>query len=222
MEQPTGDTARNMPPAPIRVLICDDHPIVRDGLRLLLDGVDDIDVVETASDGEEGVRAAARLRPDVVLMDLAMPTVDGVAATRRITAELSDTHVVVLTSFAGHARVLEAIDAGAIGYLLKDAEAIDVIRAVRAAAVGDSPLDPRAARAVVSRTAADPLDGMTAREREVLALLSAGLPNKLIARRLDITETTVKAHLTRIYRHLGVDDRTQAALWAKEHDRAQG
>jgi DNA-binding NarL/FixJ family response regulator len=211
-----------MSPDPIRVLICDDHPIVRDGLRLLLDAVEDIDVVATASDGEEGVRAATRLRPDVVLMDLAMPRVDGVAATRRITAELPGTHVVALTSFAGHARVLEAIDAGAIGYLLKDAEATDVVRAIRAAAVGDSPLDPRAARAVVSRSAADPLDRMTAREREVLALLSAGLPNKLIARRLDISETTVKAHLTRIYRHLGVDDRTQAALWAKEHDPAQG
>ena len=210
-----------MAQAPIRVLICDDHPIVRDGLRLLLDAVDDIEVVDTASDGEQGIQAAARLRPDVVLMDLAMPTVDGVAATRRITSELPGTHVVALTSFSGHARVLEAIDAGAIGYLLKDAEANDVIRAIRAAAAGDSPLDPRAARAVVSRSAADPLDGMTAREREVLALLSAGLPNKIIARRLEITETTVKAHLTRIYRHLGVDDRTQAALWAKDHGPAQ-
>jgi DNA-binding NarL/FixJ family response regulator len=207
---------------PIRVLVVDDHDVVRAGIAGLLDAVPDIEVVGTAADGLEAVELAADCDPDVVLMDLVMPYGDGIEATRRITDAGAAAAVLVLTSFSDHVRVTEALDSGAIGYLLKDAEAIDVIRAVRAAAVGDSPLDPRAARAVVSRSAADPLDGMTAREREVLALLSAGLPNKLIARRLDITETTVKAHLTRIYRHLGVDDRTQAALWAKEHDRAQG
>ena len=203
----------------IRVVLCDDHVIVREGLARLLNGMDGIEVVGTASDGAECVELTIRLAPDVVLMDLVMPGVDGVEATRRIVAEVPGVRVVVLTSFGDRARVLDAIDAGATGYLLKDAEGTEVFNAIRAAARGDSPLDPRAARAVLTRgTVRDPLEGMTAREREVLALVGTGMGNQAIAARLGITEATVKAHLTRIYRHIGVDDRTQAALWVSERD----
>jgi len=202
--------------AAIRVVLCDDHVMVREGLRKVIDGVDGIEVVASASDGEEGVEATLRLRPDVVLMDLAMPGVDGVAATRRIAAGAPDVSVVVLTSFAGHSQVLDAIDAGASGYVLKDASVDEVVRAIHTAAAGDAPLDPRIARAVVDRSTHDPFAALSDREREVLSLIAEGVPSKTIARRLGITEPTVRAHLTRIYRHIGVDDRTQAALWAVE------
>ena len=206
------------PGSPIRVLLCDDHAVVREGLARLLERTDGIDVVGTAADGAEGVRATLAHRPDVVLMDLAMPNVDGIAATRRILSEAPETRVVVLTSFSDNARIHDALDAGALGYLLKDAEASEVVRAIRAAARGEAPLDPRVARAVLARgTAPAALSGMTAREREVLALLGTGLANKAIARRLGISEATVKAHLTRIFRQIGVTDRTQAAIWAREH-----
>src|SRR3954447_3776168 len=135
----------------IRVLLCDDHAVVREGLARLLESTDGIDVVGTAADGAEGVAAAIALHPDVVLMDLAMPNVDGVAATRRISSEAPDARVVVLTSFSDNARIHDALDAGARGYLLKDAEASEVVRAIRAAARGEAPLDPRVARAVLAR-----------------------------------------------------------------------
>jgi DNA-binding NarL/FixJ family response regulator len=203
---------------PIRVLLCDDHAVVREGLARLLESTDGIDVVGSAADGEEGVAAALALRPDVILMDLAMPNVDGVAATRRISAEAPDAQVVVLTSFSDNTRIHDALDAGARGYLLKDAEASEVVRAIRAAARGEAPLDPRVARAVLARgTTPNAMAGMTAREREVLGLLGTGLANKAIARSLGISEATVKAHLTRIFRQIGVTDRTQAAIWAREH-----
>jgi DNA-binding NarL/FixJ family response regulator len=199
------------------VLVCDDHVLVREGLRRLLEGQEGIDVIADAADGIACVEAAARLRPDVVLMDLVMPRVDGVEATRRILSALPDAKVVVLTSFADQARILDAIDAGAVGYLLKDAPADQVIGGIRAAARGDAFLDPRAARAVMTRhSARGPALEMTNREREVLSLLAAGLSNKVIARRLEIAEGTVKAHLTSIYRQIGVDSRSQAALWARE------
>src|ERR1700710_1757022 len=136
----------------IRVVLCDDHVMVREGLKKVIDGVDGIVVVASTSDGEEGVDATVRLQPDVVLMDLAMPGVDGVEATRRITARAPEASVVVLTSFAEQSRVLDAIDAGASGYVLKDASVEEVVRPIHVAAAGDSPLDPRIARAVVTRT----------------------------------------------------------------------
>ena len=203
----------------ITVLICDDHAVVREGLSRLLEGTEGIDVVATAADGEEAVARVVALRPDVVIMDLAMPNLDGVAATRRIASEAPEASVVVLTSFGDNERILDAIDAGARGYLLKDAEAQEVVRAIRAAARGEAPLDPRVARAVLARSTATStaMAGMTAREREVLGLVGTGLQNKAIARRLGISEATVKAHLTRIFRQIGVSDRTQAAIWARNH-----
>jgi DNA-binding NarL/FixJ family response regulator len=199
----------------IRVLIADDHQVVRTGLTALVDGQDDLTVVGAAVNGKQAVALAADLSPDVVLMDLSMPELDGIEATRLILAAQPAPAVVVLTSFADRDRVLEAIDAGAGGYLLKDAEPAEVFAAVRAAARGDSPLDPRAARIILeARTpAASPADGLTARERQVLALVAEGLANKQIARRLQISEKTVKSHLTNIFQRIGVTDRTQAAVW---------
>jgi DNA-binding NarL/FixJ family response regulator len=158
------------------------------------------------------------LAPDVILMDLEMPAVDGIEATRRIVSSPVDAAVVILTSFSDRERILRAIDAGAVGYLLKDAEPDELVRAVRAAAKGEAPLDPKAARAVLSaRAGGSPADALSDREREVLAMVAEGLPNKLIARRLSISEKTVKAHLTSIFRRIDVTDRTQAALWAQRN-----
>jgi DNA-binding NarL/FixJ family response regulator len=201
-----------------RVLLVDDHNILRASLARLLDAEDDLEVVGTAGDGAEAVRLAAATTPDVVLMDLSMPGMDGVEATRAIVASGSAARVVVLTSFSDRDRILGALDAGAIGYLLKDAEPDDVLRGVRAAARGDWPLDPRAARLLLGDGGGRPSGPrLSDREQEVLGLVAGGLPNKLIARRLGIAERTVKAHLTRIFEQLGVTDRTQAALWAERH-----
>jgi len=202
----------------ISVLIADDHGVIRDGLGRLIDALDDIELAGTANDGAEAVERSRELTPDVVLMDLDMPTMDGIEATRRIVEERPGTAVLVLTSFSDRARILGALSAGACGYLLKDASSEEVADGIRAASRGESPLDPRAARTIISaRAEPDPLGALSAREREVLALLVEGLPNKLIARRLEISEKTVKSHLTRIFRELGVTDRTQAALWAERH-----
>lgn len=207
-----------MTDAAISVLLCDDHAVVREGLARMLAAAAGIEVVGSAADGADGVEETLRLRPDVVLMDISMPVLDGVEATRRIVAEAPGTRVVVLTSIPDDGRVLEAVDAGAIGYVFKDTEGSELVRAIRAAAAGGAPLDPRAARAVLERgSAVDPAAGMTAREREVLALIGAGLTNRAIATRLGISEATVKAHLTQIYRHIDVADRTQAAIWASEN-----
>ena len=149
-------------------------------------------------------------------MDLEMPVLDGIEATRRIVEAQPRVAVVVLTSFSDREQILRALDAGAVGYLLKDAEPAELERAVRAAARGEAPLDPRAGRALLQdRASGSPLDGLSEREREVLAMVARGLPNKLIARELAISEKTVKAHLTSVYRTIGVTDRTQAALWAE-------
>jgi DNA-binding NarL/FixJ family response regulator len=202
----------------ISVLIADDHGVIRDGLGRLIDALDDIELAGTAVDGAEAVERSRELAPDVVLMDLDMPRMDGIEATRLITEERPGTAVLVLTSFSDRARILGALSAGACGYLLKDASSEEVADGIRAASRGESPLDPRAARTIISaRAEPDPIGALSVREREVLALLVEGLANKLIARRLDISEKTVKSHLTRIFRELGVTDRTQAALWAERH-----
>lgn len=204
----------------IRVLIVDDHALVRRGLADLLATAEDIEVVGALADGSEAEAAAVALLPDIVLMDLSMPGLDGIEATRAVLAARPGTKVLMLTSFAENARILAALEAGAVGYLLKDAEPEDITRALHDAAAGGVPLSPRAARALLpaNRPAGQaPADALTPREREVLALVAAGLPNKSIARRLAISEKTVKAHLTRVFVVLGVGDRTSAALWAQRH-----
>jgi DNA-binding NarL/FixJ family response regulator len=200
----------------IKVLLADDHGVIRDGLGRLIEALPDVELAGVAADGEQAVDRARALRPDVVLMDLEMPRLDGIQATRRILEERPETAVLVLTSFSDRPRIMGALEAGACGYLLKDVSSDEVAEGIRAAARGESPLDPRAARTVLAaRREPDPLEGLSAREREVLELLVEGLANKLIARRLSISEKTVKAHLTRIFRVLDVTDRTQAALWAE-------
>ena len=202
----------------IRLLIADDHAVVRTGLMQLARTFDDVELVGAATNGEEAVALCAERRPDVVLLDLEMPVLDGIEATRRITAAHDDVAVVVLTSFSDRERIMQALDAGAVGYLLKDAEPEELAKAVSAAARGEAPLDPRAGRALLqARTASSPLDALSDREREVLSMVARGLPNKLIARELEISEKTVKAHLTNVFRTIGVSDRTQAALWAERH-----
>ena len=200
----------------IRVLLADDHDVVRRGLSALLEGAEDISVVGAAADGSEAVTLSRQQTPDVVLMDLSMPGVDGVEATRQVVAERPGAKVVILTSFSDRDRILDALDAGAVGYLLKDAEPDELLRGVRAAARGESPLAPKAAQAVLeARAESRPTADLTGREREVLELLAEGLANKQIARRLGIAEKTVKAHLTSVFQRIGVTDRTQAALWAR-------
>jgi DNA-binding NarL/FixJ family response regulator len=207
----------------IRVLVVDDHAMVRAGLSQLVAGSADMELVGQAADGWEAVDLAGRTIPDVVLMDLAMPGLDGVAATRRIAKEHPGIHIVVLTSFSDRERILEALDAGADGYLLKDADADELLRGIRAAARGEAPLDPKVARALLT-SRAERRDGpaLTDREQEVLSLVADGLANKLIAQRLGIAEKTVKAHLTTIFQRIEVTNRTQAAAWAREHGLARG
>jgi DNA-binding NarL/FixJ family response regulator len=204
----------------VRVVIADDHAVVRRGLTGLIDNAEDLTVVGVAEDGRTAIELVREHRPDVVLMDLQMPGIDGVEATRTIVAEELGAEVLVLTSFSDASRILAAVDAGAVGYLLKDAEPCDLLDGVRAVARGESPLDPKAARLLLrSRTADD--DGqveLSPRELEVLRLVVEGLVNKQIARRLGITERTVKAHLTSVFQRIGVADRTQAALWAQRQD----
>lgn len=203
------------------VLVVDDHAVVRQGLVALIDTVDDLTVVGQASDGEAAVDLVGSLRPDVVLMDLSMPGTDGVAATGRIRAAAPDVRVLVLTSFADQRHVLAALDAGADGYLLKHAEPETILEGLRQVARGEAPLDGRAARVLLSARSDPPRTvDLTDRESEVLLLVADGLGNKQIARRLAITERTVKNHLTHIYQRLGVTDRTQAALWTERHLRS--
>jgi DNA-binding NarL/FixJ family response regulator len=191
--------------------------MVRAGIATLLGATDDIVVVGQAGDGSEAVVVVTANMPSVVLMDLSMPVVDGVEATRRILAEQPEVKVVVLTSFSDRERVSEALAAGAVGYLLKDCDPADLLAAVRSAAAGHVPLDPRIARVLLPSGQPRPEDGMSPREVEVLRLVAQGLANKQIGRRLGITERTVKAHLGRVFRALGVADRTSAALWAHDH-----
>lgn len=200
----------------IRVLVADDHAVVRHGLAQLLSTFAGVELVGEAANGEEAATLCAERTPDVVLMDLEMPHVDGIEATKRIRAQRPDVAVVVLTSFSDREKILRALDAGAVGYLLKDVEPDELEKAIAAAARGESPLAPKAASAVVAaRRATAPAEGLSEREREVLLMVVDGLANKQIARRLEISEKTVKAHLTSVFRQIGVTDRTQAALWAE-------
>jgi DNA-binding NarL/FixJ family response regulator len=201
----------------IRVVLVDDHAVIRAGLEQLLSGTEDIDVVGAAEDGARALDVIRRERPDVVLMDLQMPGVDGVAATRMIMAEQLGTDVLVLTSYSDAERIVAALDAGAVGYLLKDADPEDVLQGIRAVSRGESPIHPKAARQLLGARAGSPQAQLTTRESEVLRLVREGLANKQIARRLDISERTVKAHLTSAFARIGVADRTQAALWAQRH-----
>lgn len=201
----------------IRVLVVDDHLVVRSGLEQLLATTSDIQLVGTASNGVEALEAVALHHPDVVLMDLSMPEMDGVTATRRIADEHPTSCVLVLTSFSDQSRIMDALNAGAEGYLLKHAEPDEIFAAIRAVHDGQSPLDPRAARVLLeSRRVHAKGPALTDREREVLLCVRDGLANKQIARKLGISERTVKAHLTNVFQRLGVTDRTQAALWARD------
>jgi DNA-binding NarL/FixJ family response regulator len=204
----------------IKVLVVDDHAVVRTGLGQLLATAPDLELVGEAKDGQEAVEAAETAAPDVILMDISMPVLDGVEATRRIVARDPGARIVMLTSLADNRQILDALEAGASGYMLKHAAPDELLGAIRSAAAGDAPLDPKAARALLDSRRVAPADKdktLSAREQEVLRLVAQGLANKQIARRLGISERTVKAHLTNVFSALGVSDRTQAALWAREH-----
>ena len=213
--------------APIRVLLVDDHAVVRMGLRAFFDLLPDIDVVGEASDGSEGVAMARRLTPDVILMDLLMPNMDGVTAIGRIKAEMPETEIVTMTSFIEEEKVTAALEAGASGYVLKDAEADEVAVAIRAAHAGEVHLDPQVARLLAQRMRAkrspdeELAEPLTDREREVLALLGRGYSNKEIGSELFITERTARTYVSNILGKLGLASRTQAALWAVEHKLAE-
>lgn len=214
-----------MPPPPaatqavIRVLIADDHLIVRSGLERLLGGWPSVSVVGSATDGRQAVDLAVRHRPDVVLMDLSMPVLSGIEATRLIAGAVPDCQVVVLTSFGDPETIAQALDAGAVGYLLKDGDPDSLRSGIEMAASGGSPLHPHVARAILSaRQRSQPGATLTERETEILELLRNGLSNKEIAARLGITVKTVKAHLSSLFRKIDVLDRTQAALWAERRE----
>ena len=201
----------------IRVVVVDDHAVVRSGLEQYLATTDDITLVGAAANGAGALEVVADVRPDVVIMDLSMPVMDGVEATRLITERHPGTRVLVLTSFSDQSRIMDALTAGAEGYLLKHSDPETIAAGIRSLQAGESPLDPKAARALLeSRRVADRRPELTQREREVLGLVRRGLANKQIARQLGISERTVKAHLTSIFATIGVTDRTQAALWAAE------
>jgi DNA-binding NarL/FixJ family response regulator len=202
----------------IRLLIVDDHPMVRRGLEELFAAEPDIEVTATVADAAAAIDQVTKNQPDVVLMDISMPGMGGIEAVRHVLQKSPDSRVVMLTSFAEHEKVMESLDNGAVGYLLKDADGDELVRGVRAAAAGESPLSPKAARAVISdRRERRPIEGLTTRELEVLRLVGRGLANKQVAWRLGISEKTVKAHLTNVFQRISVTDRTQAALWAQRH-----
>jgi DNA-binding NarL/FixJ family response regulator len=196
----------------IDVLLCDDHTVVLAGLERLVSTFPDVRVIATVGDGEAAVAAVLKYRPHVVLMDLQMPIVDGIEATKRITAAMPGTPVVILTSFSDRHRIQAALAAGAIGYQLKDATPAEIESAIRAAARGEAPLAPKVAMTLV-RAEADSEVQLSPRELQALELVANGLPNKQIGRKLGISEATVKAHLTSIFRRIGVENRTQAARW---------
>jgi len=205
--------------SPIRVLIADDHAIVRKGVRALLATEADIEVVGEAADGKEAVEKAERLHPDVVLMDLVMPEMDGIEATRRITTRQPETRILVLTSFAEDEKVFPALKAGALGYLLKDAGPEELVRAIRQVYCGESSLHPAIARKVLQELSRPPEqpptpEPLTERELEVLRLIAKGKSNREIAEELVISEATVRTHVSNILGKLQLASRTQAALYA--------
>ncbi len=206
----------------IRVLVVDDHAILRAGLSALLTAAGDIELVGEAASGEEAIIRAAQLRPDVILMDLSMPGMDGATATRRIVSDHPETHVIVLTSYSDQHWINDALQAGAGGYLLKHSGPEVVVAGIREVMAGGAPLDPKAARILITdrQSRPAPSTGLTSREGEVLDLVGSGLSNRAIARQLKISERTVKAHLTNIFQRIGVQDRTQAALWAQRNRRS--
>jgi NarL family two-component system response regulator LiaR len=195
----------------IRVLIADDHAVVRQGLRTFLDLQEDIEVVAEAADGEEALAAAEAHAPDVALIDLVMPRLDGIEAIRRLRERAPAVRAIVLSSFVDDDKLFPAVRAGAAGYLLKDVQPHDLVEAIRTVHAGGALLHPQVAARLLAEMTEDPL---TPREREVLVLIGRGMPNKIIARELSLSEKTVKAHVSSILAKLGVTDRTQAALYA--------
>jgi DNA-binding NarL/FixJ family response regulator len=206
---------------PIRVLIVDDHEVVREGLRLFLAEEDEIEVVGLAPDGLHALKMAGDLKPDVILMDLVMPELDGIETIRRLRATGNPSRVLILTTFVDKARVRDAIEAGAVGYLLKDVGRADLLAAIRAAGRNTPTLHPVAQQylmqQVVTPATTSPLDVLTPRELEVLKLITDGQSNKAIARKLDLSIGTVKGHVSAILTKLEVTSRTQAALLAVDH-----
>ncbi len=204
----------------IRVVIVDDHAVVREGLRTYLDLSDEIEVVGEARNGREAVDRARQLKPDVMLMDLLMPEMDGIAATRAVKEVSPETNVIVLTSFTDDEHIMPALRAGATGYLLKDVSANDLVRAIEGANKGQAQLHPDVARKLMEQVSQPasrqepPGAALTPRELEVLRLIASGMSNKEIARELVLNERTVKGHVSNILSKLGLADRTQAALYA--------
>ncbi|HEY6524237.1 MAG TPA: response regulator transcription factor [Solirubrobacteraceae bacterium] len=213
----------------IRVLVVDDHAVVREGLRTFLQLQDGIEVVGEAADGEQAVARATELEPDVILMDLVMPQLDGIGAMRELRRRSSASRVIVLTSFLDDERLMPALEAGAAGYLLKDVEPAELARAVRSACAGEALIDPTVASRLLhtlsgdrggarnARSTNDSIETLTRREREVLELIALGHSNKRIALELGVAEKTVKTHVGHMLAKLGVADRTQAALLAVQH-----
>ena len=205
----------------LRVLIADDQPLVRGGFRMVIDERDDRELVGEAADGEQALRLARELEPDVILMDIRMPNLDGIEATRRLVETGSAARILVLTTFDLDEYVFAAVRAGASGFLLKDAEPGELVDAIRVVAAGNSLFGPSATQHLVERFAQAPatntsLDNLTDREREILSLLAGGLSNAEIAGRLFLSETTVKTHVSSVLRKLGVRDRVQAVIAAYE------
>ena len=207
------------PSKPIRVMLVDDHTMVRRGLATFLKIFDDLQLVGEAENGETAVQLCAEVLPDVILMDMALPVMDGATATRAIRQQFPQVQVIVLTSFKEGELIKNALEAGAIGYLLKDVSADELVGAIRAAHAGRATLSPEAAQALVETTNQPPAPGLTLteREREVLALMIEGLNNTQIAGRLTVSPSTVKSHVSNILSKLGVANRTEAVTLALRH-----
>jgi DNA-binding NarL/FixJ family response regulator len=225
----TGPSVHPGSPKPIRVLAADDQRVIREGLALLLGLLPGVEVVGTAADGEQAVTMATALQPDVVLMDLRMPRCDGVEATRRLRGQAPQVKVIVLTTYANDRSVIDALQAGARGYLTKDAGAAEISRALQQVVSGQAVIDPAVQHHVVQAIAAGPpeqavrfRDGLTPRETEILALIAEGLSNTEIARHLVVSEATVKSHINHLLSKIGARDRAQAVIYAYRRGIAPG